>query len=107
LGGVDRPGRRIIRAMRRSDPTNNVLPRWATILLLPALPGGGAVATLLLLAVINSRSGRVQLFNLSPKDTYLVAVIGAVLIFTISGLLIYCVALMRALRRAVQESTRS
>jgi hypothetical protein len=93
--------------MRRSDPTNNVLPRWAAIILLPALPGGGAIATLVLLAFLNSRNGRVQLFNLSPKDTYLVAVIGAVLVFTILGLMIYCIALMRALRRAVQESARS
>jgi pimeloyl-ACP methyl ester carboxylesterase len=45
--------------MRRSDPTNNVLPRWATILL-GALPGGGTTATLVVLAVINSRNGRIQ-----------------------------------------------
>jgi uncharacterized integral membrane protein len=92
--------------MRRSDPTNNVLPRWATILL-GALPGGGTTATLVVLAVINSRNGRIQLFNLSPKDTFLVAVLGAVLVSSILGLLIYCIALMRALRRAVQGSTCS
>jgi hypothetical protein len=69
------------------------------MILLPALPGGGTAATLVLLDVVN---GRIQLFNLSPKDTFLVAVIGAVLVFTVLGLLIYCIALMRALRRAVR-----
>ncbi len=75
--------------------------------LLSVLPGGGTTATLVLLYVLNGRNGRIQLFNLSPKDSFLVAVIGAVLVFTVLALLIYCIALMRALRRAVQESTRS
>ena len=89
--------------MRRSDPTNNVMPPWA-MYLVGALPAGGTAAILILAYLLGVR---LTLFNLSPKDTYLVAVIGAVLVFTILGLLIYCIALMRALRRAVQESTRS
>ena len=84
--------------MRRSDPTNNVMPPWATYLV-SALPAGGATATLALLYGLN---GRIQLFNLAPKDSFLVAAIGAVLVFTILALLIYCMALMRALRRAVR-----
>jgi uncharacterized protein (DUF3084 family) len=88
--------------MRKFDPTNNVLPRWAMFLVV-ALPGVGTAATLVLLNVLDGGFGRIRLFNLSPKDTYLVAVIGAVLVSTVLGLLIYCLALMRALRRAVQQ----
>lgn len=88
--------------MRRSDPTNNFLPRWAWF-----LPGLGWTATLVLLYVLNGRTGQIHLFNLSPKDSFLVAWIGDVLVWTVIGLLIYCIALMRALRRAVQGSTRS
>src|SRR6202035_118777 len=35
---------RIIRAMRRSDPVNNAIPRWLTILV-SLLPGVGSGAT--------------------------------------------------------------
>ena len=92
--------------MRRSDPAGNVLPRWA-MFLITMLPAAGMAATLVLLDVLNGGFGRIRLFNLSPKDTYLVAVIGSVLVSTILALLIVCIALMRALRRAVQKSTRS
>jgi hypothetical protein len=85
--------------MRRSDPFSKVVPRWVTILL-PALPSGGTTATLALLYLLN---GRIQLFNLSPKDSFLVAAIGTILVFTVLGLLIYCIALMRALRRALRS----
>ena len=70
--------------MRRSDPTNNVLPRWAWF-----LPGLGWTATLVLLYVLNGRTGQIRLFNLSPKDSFLVAVIGTVLVWTVVGLLIF------------------
>jgi len=84
--------------MRRSDPTNNVLPRWATFLV-SGLPAGGTAATFILVSLLDVR---IKLFNLSPRDTGLVAGIGLVLIFTVLALLIYCIALMRALRRALR-----
>jgi hypothetical protein len=87
--------------MRRSDPTNNVMPRWA-VFLVTVLPGLATTATLVLLYVLNGRTGRMPLFNLSAKDSYLVAVVGAVLVSTVVALLIYCIALMRALRRALR-----
>ena len=89
--------------MRRSDPTNQVLPRWA-MLLVSGLPAGGTAVTFILASLLDVR---IKLFNLSPRDSDLVAGIGLVLLFTVLALLIDCIALMRALRRAVQESARS
>jgi len=89
--------------MRGSDPTNNVLPRWA-ILLISGLPAGGTAITFILASLLDVR---IKLFNLTPRDTALVAALGLILVFTVAGLLIYCIALMQALRRVVRESTRS
>jgi hypothetical protein len=89
--------------MRRSDPTNNVLPRWAMFLVI-ALPAGGTSVIFILASLLDVR---IKLFNLSPRDTALVAALGLILVFTILGLLIHIIALMRALRRAVLGSTRS
>ena len=89
--------------MRRSDPTNNVMPRWATFLV-TALPGLGTGVTLILLNLFDVR---ITPFNLSPRDGGLVVDIGLLLVFLILALLIYCMALMRALRRAVRQSTQS
>jgi len=89
--------------MRRSDPTNNVLPRWA-MLLVSGLPAGGTAITVILASLLDVH---IKLFNLTPRDTALVASLGLILVFTVVGLLIYCIALMQALRRVVRESTRS
>jgi hypothetical protein len=89
--------------MRRSDPTNNVMPKWA-MFLISVLPASGTSVTFILASVLDVR---IKLFNLSPRDTDLVAALGLILVFTILGLLIYCIALMRALRRAVLGSRRS
>jgi hypothetical protein len=85
--------------MRRSDPTNEVLPRWA-MFVVSGLPAGGTAVTLILLSVFDVQ---IKLFNLSPKDSGLVGGIGLVLVFTVLALLIYCIALMRALRRALRS----
>ena len=101
--GVDRPGRRIIRTMTGYDPMNNVVPRWV-LLLVSVLPAGGTAVTFILASLLDVH---IKLFNLSPRDTGLVAGLGLILVFTILALLIYCIALIRALRRVVRESTRS
>jgi hypothetical protein len=88
--------------MRRSDPVNNAIPRWLTILV-SVLPAGGTAATMLVLGLFGIP---IRMFNLSPKDSFLVVGIGAVLIFTVVALLILCLALMRALRQALTSSTR-
>ncbi len=84
--------------MRGSVPVSKAVPRWITILV-SALPAGGTAATLFLLFLLNVR---VQIFNLSPKDSFLMASLGALLVFTVLALLILCLALMRALRRALR-----
>jgi hypothetical protein len=89
--------------MRRSDPVNNAIPRWLTILV-SVLPAGGTGAAILVLGLFGIP---IRMFNLSPKDSFLVVFIGAVLIFTVVALLILCLALMRALRQALTASTRS
>jgi len=89
--------------MRGSDPTNNVMPRWV-MLLVSVLPAGGTAITFILASLLDVH---IKLFNLSPRDTALVAGLGLILVFTVAGLLIYCIALIRALRRVVRESTRS
>ena len=89
--------------MRRSDPVNKAIPRWLTILV-SVLPAGGSAAILLVLALFGIP---VRMFNLSPKDSFLVVSIGAVLIFTVLALAILCLALMRALRQALTSSRRS
>ena len=89
--------------MRRSDPVNNAIPRWLTILV-SVLPAGGTGATILVLGLFGIP---IRMFNLSPKDSFLVVFIGAVLVFTVVALLILCLALMRALRQALTSSTRS
>jgi len=89
--------------MRRSDPVNNAIPRWLTILV-SLLPGVGSGATLLVFGLFGIP---IRMFNLSPKDSLLVVSIGAVLIFTLVAMLILSLALMRALRQALTSSTRS
>jgi hypothetical protein len=85
--------------MARPDPTSKVLPRWVTALV-GGLPGLGAVAAFLLLYITDLR---LRVFNLSPKDSFLVVGVAGVLVGTILALLIVCIALMRALRRAVRQ----
>ena len=84
--------------MNRSDPINKGVPRWITVLV-SVLPAGGPSATFLALFILNVRP---RLFNLSPKDSFLVAGIGLILLFTVLALLILCLALMGALRRALR-----
>ena len=91
----------IIRAMGRPDSINTVIPRWLTVLV-SMLPGLGAVAAFLVLYLLNAR---IQIFNLSVRDSFLVIAVGGVLIGTILALLILCLALTRALRRALAAST--
>jgi hypothetical protein len=62
--------------------------------LLGGLPGLAAVATL----VVMSFTGRNQIFNLSPRDSYLVAGIGSVLIGMVLSLSVLCIILIRAMR---------
>jgi len=66
------------------------------------LPGLGAVAAFLVLYLLNAR---IQIFNLSVRDSFLVIAVGGVLVGTILALLILCLALTRALRRALAAST--
>ena len=91
----------IIRAMGRPHPINTVIPRWLTVLV-SMLPGLGAVAAFLVLYLLNAR---IQIFNLSVRDSFLVIAVGGVLVGTILALLILCLALTRALRRALAAST--
>ena len=60
--------------MNRSHPINNVVPRWITVLV-SALPAGGLSATFSVLFILNVRP---RLFNLSPKDRFLVGGIGLI-----------------------------
>lgn len=60
------------------------------------VPGLGLVAGYLVLYLLNAR---MNIFNLSVKDSFLVVGVGGVLVGTILALLIVCIALIRALRR--------
>jgi hypothetical protein len=84
--------------MGRPDPINTAMPRWLT-LLVSVLPGLVTLAAFLVMYLLDAR---MQIFNLSPKDSFLVVGVGALLVGTILALLITCIALVRALRRAVQ-----
>ena len=86
----------IIREMGRPDPINKAIPRWLTVLV-AALPAGGTGVALLLAGILGVQ---IRVFNLSPRDSGLVAGIGLILVFTVLALLILCIALMRAVGRA-------
>jgi hypothetical protein len=77
---------------------SKAVPRWVTVLV-SALPAGGTAATYLVLALLDVH---LKLFNLSPKDSFLVVGLGLILVFLVLALLILCLALMRALRRALR-----
>lgn len=83
-----------MRVMGDRDRMSKVLPRWG-VGLLAALPALGAAIT----EILFSLTGHQQLFNLSPKDTFLVVGIGSGLVFIILDLAILCAALTSALRR--------
>jgi hypothetical protein len=68
--------------------------------LVTVLPAGGTALTLILLSIFDVQ---IKLFNLSSKDSGLVGGIGLILVFTVIALLINCIALMRALRRALRS----
>ena len=59
-----------------------------------SLPGLALVATLLVMGL----TGRHDLFNLSTRDTVLVAGIGSVLIGLVLSLTIVCIILIRSMR---------
>jgi hypothetical protein len=46
-----------------------------------------------------SATNHLQVFNLSLRRSYLIAVIGSALSFTVLALTVICIALMRAIRR--------
>lgn len=70
------------------------IPRWVAVLV-GALPGLGWIASLVLVYAL-----RVRVLNLSLRDSLLIVSIGGILASSILALLIICIALMRALRRA-------
>ena len=82
-----------MRTMGTQTRTAIALPRWLTALL-GGLPGLALVATLLVMGL----TGRHHLFNLSTRDTVLVAGIGSVLIGLVLSLTIVCMILIRSMR---------
>ena len=84
---------RIMRTMGTQTRTAIALPRWLTALL-GGLPGLALVTTLLVMGL----TGRHHLFNLSTRDTVLVAGIGSVLIGLVLSLTIVCMILIRSMR---------
>jgi len=79
--------------MGTQNRTAIALPRWLTALL-GGLPGLALVTTLLVMGL----TGRHHLFNLSTRDTVLVAGIGSVLIGLVLSLTIVCMILIRSMR---------
>jgi len=85
-----------MRTMATQNRNGKALPRWVSGLL-GGLPGLAVVATLLVM----SFTGRNQIFNLSPRNSFLVAVIGSVLLGLVLSLSILCIILIRAARGRV------
>jgi hypothetical protein len=44
-------------------------------------------------------TNHLQVFDLSPRRSFLIAVIGSALSFTVLALTVFCIALIRAIRR--------
>jgi hypothetical protein len=83
----------IMRAMGSQDRMNKAVPRWLWGLL-GGLPGLAVVAMLLVMGF----TGPNRIFNLSTRDSFLIAGIGSVLIGLVLSLSILCVILLRAMR---------
>ena len=78
--------------MDRPGPTSKAIPKWFSALLV-VLPALGLSVPLLM-----SLTGHLQVGDLSPRDSDLVAGIGSVLVFTVLALAILSVVLRRARR---------
>jgi branched-subunit amino acid transport protein len=82
-----------MRTMATQNRVRKALPRWVSGIL-GGLPGLAAVLTL----VVMNFTGRNQIFNLSARDSYLVAGIGSVLVGTVLSLSVLCIILIGRLR---------
>jgi len=82
-----------MRTMSTQNRNAKALPRWLSGLL-GGIPGLAVVATLLVMGL----TGHHHLFNLSTRDSFLVAGIGSVLIGLVLSLFIICMILIRSMR---------